>query len=179
MEGEEKSALLAKASSGRKTQKKAKEEENLSEWSRNPTNPNLREVCPRSIIENIYQFGRIENPAAEVYFTLLAIWRNCNRETEPEVIRYLERAGRRMMKYTGEQFVEFLRRVLDFPRRGLLNPNNPDFSEVLIEPAARQSGTMVKLQPEIYYFGDQQTRSSTIPICRIPKKIPFRSAVPY
>ena len=73
MEGEEKSALLAKATSGRKNQKKAKEEENLSMWSRNPTNPNLREVGPRSIIENIYQFGRIQNPTAEVYYTLLAL----------------------------------------------------------------------------------------------------------
>ena len=66
-----------------------------------------------------------------------------------------------MMKYREEQFVEFLRRVLDFPRRGLLNPGNPDFSEVLIEPAARQTGTAVTLHPEIYYFGDQQTSFNT------------------
>ena len=77
-----------------------------------------------------------------------------------------------MLKYKDQQFLEFLRRVMDFPRRGLLNPSNPDFSEVLIEPTARQTGTSIELEPELYYFGH----------LREPKTaatIPVRSYVPY
>ena len=73
MDGEEKTAILAKAVSGKKNKKKAKEEENLSMWSKDPTNPNLREIGPKSIVANVYQFGDIENPIAEVYYALLAI----------------------------------------------------------------------------------------------------------
>ena len=51
-----------------------------------------------------------------VYYTMLALWKNCPRETEPDVIRYLERAGKALLNYEGEDFVELLTRVLDYPR---------------------------------------------------------------
>ena len=74
-EGDARAALLAKAApeKGKSHSKKTREEENLGRWSLNPSNPDLREIGTQTIIKNIYQFGSIENPAADVYYTLLAI----------------------------------------------------------------------------------------------------------
>ena len=105
MEGPEREAMLAKASAGKRNMRKSKEEQNLSMWSKNPSNQFLREIGPKTIVENIYQFGQIKNPTAGVYYTLLAIWKNCVRGSEPDVIQYLERAGRRMMQYKDQEFV--------------------------------------------------------------------------
>ena len=73
MEGDEKTAMLAKAVTGRKNKKKAREEENLRMWSKDPTIPNLREIGPKSIVANVHQFGDIQNPIVEVNYTLLSI----------------------------------------------------------------------------------------------------------
>ena len=86
MERPEREAMLAKASAGKRNMRKSKEEQNLSMWSKNPSNQFLREIGPKTIVENIYQFGQIKNPTAEVYYTLLAIWKICVRESEPDVI---------------------------------------------------------------------------------------------
>ena len=43
------------------------------------------------------------------------------------------------MKYEGKFFVEFLRRVIDFPRKGLIDPfiANPNFFELVNRRIAR------------------------------------------
>ena len=81
------------------------------------------------------------------------------------------------MQYKDHEFVEFLRRVLDFPRRGLLNPSNPDFAEVLLAPAAHQTGSTVDLKPEVYYFGTPNW--DTKPSPKAPRFAPGRSTAPY
>ena len=62
-----------------------------------------------------------------------------------------------MMKYEGAEFVEFLRRVLDFPRKGKLNPDNPHFEEVLNEHVAQAAGRRIPLKPEIFYNLERKT----------------------
>ena len=64
-----------------------------------------------------------------------------------------------MMKYEGPEFVEFLRRVLDFPRKGKLIPDIPNFAEVLNEHIAQASGKRVALKPEIFYNLERSTSS--------------------
>ena len=106
----------------------------------------LREINPNSILKNIFHLDRSSNATVKVYFKLLALWRNCPRHTEPQVIRYLERAGIHLLKYRGEDFVEFLRRVLDFPRRGVLNVRSPDFSDLSNDVIAAAYGASHRLQ---------------------------------
>ena len=55
------------------------------------------------------------------------------------------------MKLKGAEFVEFLRRVLDFPRRDMLNATNPDFSELVNKTIATACGAKVQLAPETFY----------------------------
>ena len=55
------------------------------------------------------------------------------------------------MKFKGAEFVEFLRRVLDFPRREMLNATNPDFSELVNKTIATACGAKVQLAPETFY----------------------------
>ena len=62
-----------------------------------------------------------------------------------------------MMKYEGPEFVEFLRRVLDFPRKGKIDPDNPNFAEVLNEHKAHASGKRVALKPEVFYNLEKPT----------------------
>ena len=52
------------------------------------------------------------------------------------------------MKFKGAEFVEFLRRVLDYPRRDMLNATNPDFSELVNKTIATACGAKVQLAPE-------------------------------
>ena len=86
-----------------------------------------------------------------MFYTLLALWRNCPRETEQEVLQYLGKAGKHCMKFKGAEFVEFLRRVLDYPRRDMLNATNPDFSELVNKTIATACGAKVLLAPETFY----------------------------
>ena len=72
-------------------------------------------------MENIFGLEHVNNPTAEVFSTLLAIWRYCPPEHKLNVLRYFERGAKKAMKYEGKEFVEFYRRILDFPRPGLLS----------------------------------------------------------
>ena len=56
-----------------------------------------------------------------------------------------------MLNYTGDDFVEFLRRTIDFPRRGVLDPVFPDFSSLTNEAIAKACGATHRLQPETFY----------------------------
>ena len=82
---------------------------------------------------------------------MLAIWRNCPRSVEPQVYRYLERAAKHIMKFKGEEFVEFFRRVLDYPRRDMINPSDPDFADLVNKSVAKACGAKVYLPPETFY----------------------------
>ena len=67
------------------------------------------------------------------------------------MFRYLERSAKHIMKFKGEQFVEFLRRVLDYPRKNMINPEDPNFSDLVNRSVARACGAKVYLPPETYY----------------------------
>ena len=54
------------------------------------------------------------------------------------------------MKYEGKEFVEFFRRILDFPGRGLLSAQDPNFIEVINYALAVVAGAKVYLPPETY-----------------------------
>ena len=119
-------------------------------------------ISPASILKNIFHLPNINNPTAEVFYSLLALWRNCPREAEPDVLSYLWKAGKQCMKFKGAEFVEFLRRVLDFPRRDVLNATNPDFSKQVNKTIATACGAKVHLAPEtIYQFTTPLTRSKS------------------
>ena len=55
------------------------------------------EITPKTIVKNIFQLTNVSNPLAMVYYTMLALWKNCPHETEPDVLRYLERAGKALL----------------------------------------------------------------------------------
>ena len=86
-----------------------------------------------------------------VYYTMLVLWKNCPCEQEPYVIRYLERAGKALLNYEGEEFVELLTRVLDYPRRDIVDPSNPDFAQSVNLRIAQFCGTKRHLRPEAFY----------------------------
>ena len=65
-------------------------------------------------------------------------------------MRYFERAAKDAMKYKDKEFVEFFRRVLDFPRRGLLNAQDPNFMEVINDTVAVAAGAKIYLPPETF-----------------------------
>ena len=44
------------------------------------------------------------------------------------------------MKYKGEDFVEFFRRALDFPRKGVFDPKNPRFDDIINSTIAEALG---------------------------------------
>ena len=54
------------------------------------------------------------------------------------------------MKYKDKEFVEFFRRVLDFPRRGLLNAQDPNFMKVINDTVAVAAGAKIYLPPETF-----------------------------
>ena len=54
------------------------------------------------------------------------------------------------MKFKDAEFIEFFRRVLDFPRRGLLNIRNPDFLELVNHTVAEAAGAKIYLAPETF-----------------------------
>ena len=59
------------------------------------------------------------------------------------------------MKYEGAHFVEFLRRVIDFPRKNIINPAllNPDFKQLVNAKVAEAAGAKVYLPPDNFFFG--------------------------
>ena len=60
-----------------------------------------------------------------------------------------------MLNYTGDNFVEILRRTIDFPRRGVLDPVFPDFSSLTNEAIAKACGATHCLRPETSYLSRQ------------------------
>ena len=84
------------------------------------------------------------------------------------MIRYFERAGIHLLKYTGDDFVEFFRRALDFPRRGVLDPVFPDFADLANEAIAHACGSTHRLQPGAFYSSQpliktHPTKSAGVP----------------
>ena len=102
-------------------------------------------------MKNIFQLTNTDNAAAKVFFTMLAIWRNCPRDTEPSVIRFFEQAGKHLLKYRDSDFVELLSRMLDFPRKGKFDPGNPNFADLVNESIAESCGSRRRLRPEAFY----------------------------
>ena len=153
MEGNERLELLDRAASDvdQKDKAKTKKEENIRKWAVNPNNSELKEISPAAILKNIFHLPEISNPTAEVFYTMLALWRNCPRSAEPQVYRYLELAAKHIMKFRGEEFVEFFRRVLDYPRKDMINPSDPDFADLVNKSVAKACGAEVYLPPETYY----------------------------
>ena len=129
---------------------RAREAANLRMWSFNPANTDLREVGPQTILKNIFGLEHVNNPAAEIFYSMLALWRYCPTENTGDVLRYFERAAKDAMKYKDKEFVEFFRRVLDFPRRGLLNAQDPNFMEVINDTVAVAAGAKIYLPPETF-----------------------------
>ena len=111
----------------------------------------LTEISPNTIVKNIFQLTNVSNPLAMVYFTMLALWKNCPRETESDVIRYLERAGKALVNYEGEDFVELLTRVLNYSRRDIVDPSNPVFAQLVNSMIAKSCGAKRHLRPEALY----------------------------
>ena len=107
-----------------------------------------------------YHLNNLENPTAELLYTLLALWRNCPMECRDNVISFLEKAAKQAMKFKDLEFIEFFRRVLDFPRRGLLNIRNPDFLELVNHTVAEAAGAKIYLAPETFLA--PRSRSSWI-----------------
>ena len=103
-----------------------------------------------SIRKNIFGFEHANNPTAEIFYTMLALWRYCPPENKLNVLRFFERGAKEAMKYEGKEFVEFFRRILDFPRRGLLSAQDPNFMEVINDTVAVAAGAKVYLPPETF-----------------------------
>ena len=66
------------------------------------------------------------------------------------LLTFLEKAGKHAMKYHGKEFVEFLRRLMDFPRRGLLDVTNPNFLDLVDNTVASSAGATIYLPPETF-----------------------------
>ena len=129
---------------------RAREAANLRMWSTNPANTDLREVGSQTILKNIFGLEHVNNTAAEIFYSMLALWRYCPADNLGDVLRYFERAAKDTMKYKDKEFVEFFRRVLDFPRRGLLNAQDPNFMEVINDTVAVAAGAKIYLPPETF-----------------------------
>ena len=153
LDGDKRQELLKEAESlKQKTGKSLREREiaNLRKWSENPTNPNVRQVGPATILKNIFSLDKLDNPAAEIFYTILALWRHSSPDHSEPLLSYLEKAGKHAMKYRDKEFVEFLRRSMDFPRRGLLDVSKPNFLDLIDNTVASSSGATVYLPPETF-----------------------------
>ena len=153
LDGDKRQELLREAESlKQKTGKSLREREiaNLRKWSENPNNPNVRQVGPATILKNIFSLEKLDNPAAEIFYTILALWRHSSPDHSEPLLSYLEKAGKHAMKYRDKEFVEFLRRSMDFPRRGLLDVSKPNFLDLIDNTVASSSGATVYLPPETF-----------------------------
>ena len=81
---------------------------------------------------------------------MLALWKFCAPDHSNLVLDYLGKAAKHAMKYQDNQFVEFLRRLMDFPRRGLLDAANPNFLDLIDNTVASSAGATVYLPPETF-----------------------------
>ena len=154
VEGDFRDRLMAEATAAggsRRASARTREIRNIGMWARNPTNQALKEMGPKTILKNIFSMdvAEVNNPVAEIFYTMLAFWRYCPMENKEGVLHYLEQAAKHAMKYDGKYFVEFLRRVIDFPRKGVIDPfnRNPNFYELANRRAARAFGAKVVLPP--------------------------------
>ena len=162
-EGELRDQLLSAANStGGGRSAKDREIQNIRKWSINPSDSSLREIGPGTILKNIYGFNEVDNPVAEALLTVLALWKYGVEGTASAVINYLEQTTINAMSYDGVQFVEFLRRALDFPRRQMMDPNRPNFQDLLIARVAQACGAKVTLPPEIYLGISTRTPTKAI-----------------
>ena len=66
------------------------------------------------------------------------------------MISFLKQTAINGMGYETEQYVEFIRQALDFPRIQMIDPFRPSFQDLLISRGAQACGPKVVLQPEIY-----------------------------
>ena len=74
---------------------------------------------------NMFYLLSINNPTAEGFYTLLALSWNCPKEVKLDVLRSLGKSAKHGLKLKGDEFLKFLRRVLDYPRRDIWNARNP------------------------------------------------------
>ena len=74
LEGEKRASLLKEAETLTQRTGNIREKEitNLRKWSKNSSNPSLRQVGPATILKNIFSLGKLENAAAEVFYSMLA-----------------------------------------------------------------------------------------------------------
>ena len=126
-------------------------------------------MSSKNILKNVYHLNNLENPTAELLYTLLALWRNCPTECTDNFISFLEKAAKQAMKFKDLEFIEFFRRVLDFPRRGRLNIRNPDFLELVNHTVAEAAGAKIYLAPETFLA--LRSRSSWIDTRKAAKEI--------
>ena len=81
---------------------------------------------------------------------MLALWKHSSPSHSDLVLNYLGKAAKHAMKFQGKEFVEFLRRLMDFPRRGLLEVSNPNFLDLIDNTVASSAGATVYLPPETF-----------------------------
>ena len=55
------------------------------------------------------------------------------------------------MNYDGDDFVELLARVLDWPRKNVIDPENPNFANLVNARIAGYCGAKRVLKPEAFY----------------------------
>ena len=150
---------------------KTKEEENIRKWSRNPCDPTLREISPKTILKNLFYLKDINNPIAEAYWTMLALRKNCDRNHEAGVIRFFEQLGRQAMSYKGDDFMEFFRRALDYPRKDLFDPRNPRFENIVNSTIAEAIGGGRHLSTEpFYHIPLRKIKQTTAPCQELGKQ---------
>ena len=100
VEGDERDRLLEQAMAPRGTRRNSKKEreiENLRMWAIDPTNLRLRECGPSTILKNIFSLENLSNPAAEVFYMMLAFWRYCPADRKEPVLHYFEQAAKHAM----------------------------------------------------------------------------------
>ena len=164
MKGPLREELLREASastSSYQTSVKGKEQQNIRKWSINPSDNTLREIGPDSIVKNIFGFNDLNNPTAEVFFTMMALWKYCPDSCKESVWKYLEKGSLHAIKFDGPYFVEFLRRLLDFPRRGVIDPRFPFFFDLVNEKVAESCGAKIRLPMDKMFGIEKQMRQES------------------
>ena len=166
MQGPIREELLREAStstSNYQASVKERELRNLRMWSLNPSDPKLREIGPVSIVKNIFGFKELNNPTAEVFYTIMALWKYCPDSCRDAVWKYLEKGALHAIKFDGPYFVEFLRRLLDFPRRGVIDPRFPFFFDLVNEKVAQSCGARLRLPTDKMFGIERQSRQNPLP----------------
>ena len=113
---------------------------------------------------------------------MLALWRYLPAEHSGNVLTFLEKAARQAMEFQGKELVEFFRRVLDFPRRGLLNVRDLDFLELVNHTVASAAGAKLYLAPETFLALRSRTNAGrettkTLPRRRQTFPTPYQKAI--